>query len=208
MAAAYCKHARRERYGHHAFLEEKMRRDHIEYPHGVEKYRENGHPTQFPAERQDAILEDPHICELEQQLKLMTLEKAVKTLEENRTEWVQKRLEGRILFKGKALPDDIVRKGLSTAFYSPCQSVKRERLAPNDIFGKASVSSRDVGGSRRTEVAVGLSIGFFDLTGITISMTANAATFRKTLHASSIFHMNYDSKSCVLKAAGALAIAV
>lgn len=53
-----------------------MRRDHIEYPHGVEKYRENGHPTQFPAERQDAILEDPHICELEQQLKLMTLEKA------------------------------------------------------------------------------------------------------------------------------------
>ncbi|KAL2219647.1 hypothetical protein M432DRAFT_590365 [Thermoascus aurantiacus ATCC 26904] len=58
------------------FLEEQMYQDHIKYLQEIDKYCKKEYLTHLPAERQDAILHNPVLLNLEQQLQKLTLEKA------------------------------------------------------------------------------------------------------------------------------------
>ena len=104
-----------------AFLSEPAQHDHIDYFQSFAKFREKGLPSSLPAEREAAIRQDAQFLEFENQVHRLRTEHASasqikaaqnkvrtyrvsltkKSLQQYKTEWVQKRRDWKITTRGK-----------------------------------------------------------------------------------------------------------
>lgn len=120
------------------FLGETMRLDHIEYLQGVGKYREKGYPRCLPSEREHAVQNDPMLQKLQYDVQNLVKnkdsdpfetsitkkrEKALrnklrtKALKSYREEWVQNRLEGKIISRGKSVPSGVIANDIAACLF-------------------------------------------------------------------------------------------
>lgn len=131
-----------------AFLGEKMRLDHIEYLRGVGKYREKGYPRCLPAEREHAVQNNPTLQQLQHELKHLIKDEGsdpfeigitkkreqalrnrlhTEALKNYREEWIQNRLEGKVILRGKSVPSGALPNDITACLFKVMP--ERQRLA-------------------------------------------------------------------------------
>ena len=122
--------------------------DHIEYLRGVGKYREKGYPRHLPAEKEHAIQSNATLQQLQGHTKQLSLdedfdpfelsitkkrEQALRyhlhadALKKYREDWIQSRLEGKILSGGKSLPSCVMENDIAHCVFKILP--ERQRLA-------------------------------------------------------------------------------
>lgn len=131
-----------------AFLGEKMRLDHIEYLRGVGKYHEKGYPRCLPAEREHAVQNNPTLQQLQHELKNLVKDEGsdpfetgitkkreqalrnqlhTEALKNYREGWIQNRLEGKVILRGKSVPSGALPNDITACLFKVMP--ERQRLA-------------------------------------------------------------------------------
>lgn len=120
--------------GRRAFTGEEVQHDHIEYFQGFASLREKGLPSVLSAEKKAAVMKDPSLVKLQNNVHLLQREKATdtelkvaknearnykdrlmrKTLGQYKLEWVRQRRDWKVDTRGKISPNDDIKTDLES----------------------------------------------------------------------------------------------